>query len=278
MSFKKFLLGAVTGAACLTACAQADSPWTHDASDDRIGRIYYYERSNTDGTMDERITVFRRSATEIEVYKSRSRCHGAALVTATLDLATLSAPVITGGRLQPNAQHMEFAFLELNEETGQVDVLVRLPDVELRNEFLVEHANWTLFDFDLASFTVSTPHLDNPEQGFEFGMGLLWADPSHPDPMFWMGELSAEFVGEVERLGVPSAEYRLTGSAFDIDLSTGDEGSLWLDREQGHVVDAIMPVPNHPGYTDFRLRLLNVSDGGEAEWTALLTAHFQGCE
>ena len=50
-------------------------------------------------------------------------------------------------------------------------------------------------------------------------------------------------------------------SAFEIDLSTGKEGRLWLDEEDGHVVDAIMPVPNHPGYTDFRLRLLDVSDG-----------------
>jgi hypothetical protein len=51
-----------------------------------------------------------------------------------------------------------------------------------------------------------------------------------------------------------------------------------MDSEDGHVVDAVMPVPNHAGYTDFRLRLLNVSDGGEPEWTALLRAHFEGCE
>ena len=61
-------------------------------------------------------------------------------------------------------------------------------------------------------------------------------------------------------------------------LMSNEEGRLWLDSEDGHVVDAVMPVPNHPGYTDFRLRLLNVSDGGEAEWAALLRAHFEGCE
>ena len=278
MSFKRFLLGASVGAISITASAQASNPWTYHESDDAIGRVYYYERTNTDGSMDERVTVFRRDATHIEVYKENGLCGRAALVTAELDLETLSAPVITGGALQPDAQHIEFAFLELNPETGMVDMLVQLPDMEIRNDVEIETANWTLFDFDLASFTVATPHLDSPKDGFGFGMALLWADPSVADPLFWMGELTAKHVGKGEHLGVVADEYRLTGSAFEIDLSTGEEGRLWLDSEDGHVVDAVMPVPNHPGYTDFRLRLLTVSDGGAAEWTALLRAHFEGCE
>jgi hypothetical protein len=276
MSFKRFMLCAAI--VSLAASAQADNPWTYDESDDEIGRIYYYERTNTDGSMDERVTVFRRDATHIEVYKENGLCHRAALVTAQLDLDTLSAPVITGGALQPDARHVEFAFLELKPATGIVEMLVQLPDREIRNDLEIETGNWTLFDFDLASFTVATPHLDNPEDGFNFGMALMWADPSAADPLFWMGEVNAEHAGRGEHLGVVADEYRLTGSAFEIELSTGEEGRLWLHGEDGHVVDAVMPVPNHPGYTDFRLRLLNVSDGGEVEWTSLLRAHFEGCK
>ena len=278
MSFRPLMLGVAAGVVSIAASVQASSPWTYHESDDEIGRIYYYERTNTDGSMDERVTVFRRDATHIEVYKENGLCRRAALVTAELDQATLSAPVITGGALQTDAQHVDFAFLELNPETGKVEMLVQLPDMEVRDDVKIESANWTLFDFDLASLTVSTPHLDKPENGFGFGMALLWTDPSAADPLFWMGEVTAEHVGQVEHLGVVADEYRLTGSAFEIDLSTGKEGRLWLDAEDGHVVDAIMPVPNHPGYTDFRLRLLDVSDGGDAEWTALLRAHFEGCE
>jgi hypothetical protein len=275
MSLKSFVPSAAV--ILLATSAQASNPWTYQESDDRIGRIYYYERTNIDGSMDERVTVFRRDATHLEVYKENGLCGRAALVTAELDLKTLSAPVITGGALQPDAQHVEFAFLELNPETGKVDMLVKLPDMEVRDDVEIGTANWTLFDFDLASLTVATPHLDNPEDGFGFGMALLWADSSTKDPLFWMGELNAEHVAQREHLGVLADEYRLTGSAFEIDLSTGEEGRLWLDSEDGHVVDAVMPIPNHPGYTDFRLRLLNVSDGGETEWTALLRAHFEGC-
>jgi len=278
MSFRPLMLGVAAGVVSIAASVQASSPWTYHESDDEIGRIYYYERTNTDGSMDERVTVFRRDATHIVVYKEEGLCRRAALVTAEPDQATLSAPVITGGVLQTDAQHVDFAFLELNPETGKVEMLVQLPDMEVRDDVKIESANWTLFDFDLASLTVSTPHLDKPENGFGFGMALLWTDPSAADPLFWMGEVTAEHVGQSEHLGVVADEYRLTGSAFEIDLSTGKEGRLWLDAEDGHVVDAIMPVPNHPGYTDFRLRLLDVSDGGDAEWTALLRAHFEGCE
>lgn len=66
-------------------------------------------------------------------------------------------------------------------------------------------------------------------------------------------------------------------SAFEWEHAGGKEGTLWLDAEHGHIVDAVFPAPNHPGYTDFRLRLDHVSDGGIEEWTNLLTAHFSNC-
>jgi len=278
MNFKTILLGAVAGASCLSACATADNPWTYDPTDNPIGRIYYYERSNTDGTLDERITMYRQDATHIAVYKENGLCRNAALVTAELDPETLSATRITGGQLLPNAEIMEFAFLVMNEAGTQVDLLVQMPNMEIRNEFVVENPHWTLFDFDFSDFNMAAPHLDNPHAGFNFGMALVWADPSAADPLFWVGDLDAEFVGSGEHLGVHADEYRLTGSALEHELAIGDEGRLWLDAEEGHVVDVTVPAPSHPGYTDYRLRLLDVSDGGEAEWTQLLTAHWENCD
>lgn len=278
MNLTKTLTGACLAMLSLAACAQAESRWTYDETDDQVGRIYYYERSNTDGSMDERITIFRRSATHIEVYKENGLCRNASVVRAELDLETLSAHTITGGQLQPNAEIMDFAFLEMNEAGDQLDLLVRLPDMVITNEANIDNDHWVLFDFDFASFTVGVPHLDNPRDGFDFGMSLVWADPSVADPLFWMGDLDADHIGAGERLGFAADEYRLTGSALDHELAIGDEGRLWLDAEEGHLVDIIVPAPSHPGYTDYRLRLLSVSDGGEAEWTALLTRHFEGCD
>lgn len=272
------VFAAGAAALALTNCAFADTPWTHDPDADAIGRIYYYERSNSDGSLDERITMFRRDATNIEVYKENGICLGAALVTAELDLETFSAPSIIGGRLRPNAEMLGFAYLTQQEGSSRVDLDVQLPDMQIVNDVEVQHANWHLFDYDLATLTVGAPHLDNRTDGFDFGMALLWADPGVADPLFWMGDVEAEFAGRESHLGYQSERYELSGSAFGWEMSTGREGTLWLDAEDGHIVDAVFPVPNHPGYTDFRLRLLHVSDGGEAEWTALLTRHYANCD
>ena len=63
MAFKPLMLGVAAGAISIAVSAQVKTPWTYNESDDEIGRIYYYERTNTDGSMDERVTVFRRDAT-----------------------------------------------------------------------------------------------------------------------------------------------------------------------------------------------------------------------
>ena len=271
------LLLVITLAATCPASAQA-AAWTHSPADDRIGRIYYYERSNTDGSLDERITVFRRDATRLEVYKENGLCRNAALVTADLDLTTLSAPRITGGALQADARYVEFAFLEADPAGETLNLLVQLPEQEIRNEAPLGSPHWTLFDFDLASLTVATPHIDARRDGFEFGMALLWADPAADDPLVWMGDVKAHFEQDEPHLGARTERYRLTGSAFEGQRSTGSDGTLWLDAAEGHIVDAVMPAPNHPGYTDFRIRLMRISDGGETEWTELLRAHFADCE
>lgn len=265
-------------ASALTACATAQEPWHYQPANDAIGRIYTYERSNTDGSLDERVAVFRRDATHIEVYKENGLCRNAAFVSAELDFATLSAPVITGGQLRPNAEHMDFAFLEWDQAAAQLNIHVQLPNMEMREDAPVPSTPWHLFDFDLASLTVMTPHLSAPEDGFEFGMALVWADPSASDPLVWMGDVSAHYTGDGSHEGVETRHYRLDGTALEGENATGGNGDLWLDRNDGHIVEAVLPAPNHPGYTDFRLRLLGVSDGGQAEWTRLLTAHFENCD
>lgn len=91
----------------LSAMASATAvagPWQFQQDRSRPGRIYYYERTNGDGSLDERVTVFQRDADHLEVYKAIGRCENAALVTAEMAWESLSAVRITGGscvRTQP---------------------------------------------------------------------------------------------------------------------------------------------------------------------------------
>ncbi|MDF1769008.1 hypothetical protein [Maricaulis sp.] len=268
----KTLALATTALALLTAACQADD-FVHAAENDHVGRILYYERTNQDGSLDERITVYRASPTSLEVYKEAALCGNAALVTAELDLDTFSAHQLIGGRLLPEAEVMQFAFIEQNEAGDRMDMVVRLPDMEIRNEFEIASSHWHLFDFDLASLTAVTPYLANPDEGFGFGMALLWADPSAEDPLVWMGDVTASPTG----LDNGEYSYALSGSALTGDRSTGPDGTLRIHADDGYITYAAFPVPNHPGYTDFELNLLRVSDGGAEEWDALLRAHWADC-
>ncbi|MEO1136635.1 MAG: hypothetical protein AAFW68_08505 [Pseudomonadota bacterium] len=172
----------------------------------------------------------------------------------------------------------EFAFLTWNREEERLEVLVELPNAKIVEEAPVLLTPWHLFDFDLASLTVMTPYLMSPQRGFSFGMALLWADETESDPATWMGDVTARYDGTEQRLGHDTLRYELTGSALEGSRSTGPYGALWLDDDDGHIVEAAFPMPNHPGYTDFLLRLERVSDGGSAEWDELLNAHYQDCE
>ncbi|WP_291843027.1 hypothetical protein [Maricaulis sp.] len=268
----KSLALATTALALLTSACQANE-FAHVAANDHVGRILYYERTNQDGSLDERVTVYRASPTSLEVYKENGLCGNAALVTAELDLDTFSARQFVGGQLRPEAEVMEFAFLEQNEAGDRMDMVVRLPDMEIRNDVEIASPHWHLFDFDLASLTAVTPYLRDPGAAFDFGMALLWADPSAPDPLVWMGDVTASPTG----LDNGEYSYDLSGTALTGERSTGPAGTLRINAREGYITHAAFPVPNHPGYSDFELNLLRVSDGGAAEWDALLRAHWADC-
>ncbi len=238
---------------------------------EKIGRIYQYIRSNRDGTLPERISVFRKDRTHIEVFKSVRRCTNAALVTAELDLALASPVKITGGRLRPNAVVQPFAFLTVEPERKRLDFVVDLPEKLLEFEVFIDGFPWHLFDFDLASLTVQTPYLVEPKAGFSFDVVLTLADPDLPQPIAYLGKADLTYVGEEQRGLWPALRFAVGGEAF------GRGGTLWLHARDGHIVDVELDRANHLGYEDFKLELQSVNDGGEEIWRSLLIAHFEGC-
>ncbi len=275
-----FLVFTVAALAALTN--NLEEVWSYDEERAQVGRIYNYERSNTDGTKTERVSVYHKSSKLLEVYKENGLCQNAALVSADMNWTTMSASRITGGALLPNAQREEFAFMTFDPIGKKLDMVVQLPDMEIKDFAPIPVAPWHLYDFDFASLTVATPHLKFAENGFTFGMSLLWADPSVDDPLTWMGNIEAVYEAREVHLEISTLKFNLSGTALDGSAPDGSipvsyMGTLWLDEKDGHIVDAILPAPNHPGYSDFRLKLLSVSDGGEKEWTEKLTNHFKDC-
>lgn len=280
----RIVLASVAATLLVAACskraeaptASADAPVTETArfeGRDAIGRIYHYVRSNQDGSEAEDVYVFRKSRVALEVYKAREKCTNAAYVTADLDLEKGYATRLGGGRLLPNAGREEFGVLEYDAANRILDAVIKLPDRDpLTTKVLVEDEPWHLYDFDLASLTVMTPHIE-PRSDFSFGLALTINDLSREDFLVYLGRADLTYRQDEEHGGRPAHRYIVGGPAFG---SFG--GSLWLDAEEGHILDVETAIPNHIEYETFKLALSDIDDGGEAAWEKLLTAHFEGCE
>lgn len=255
------------------SCTNAPTAYKHSAELDWIGRTYNYERSNIDGTNAEYVSVHRANQDTIEVFKHRGHCTQAALVRGELNFDTFSSDTIVGGSLQPGGERHEFAFMRRDPKTGRMSIEVHLPDQTLAFQTDVPSRTWELYDFDLSNLTIMAPYRTNPRAGFDFDMVLAWADPSAPVPVRNMGHVHLDYVGDETRLGRATMKFALSGGEF------GDAGGfIWLDSADRFLVEARLSLPNHPGYTDFSLRLLSVDDPDQEAWRNRLVGHFENCE
>lgn len=241
-------------------------------SPDHVGRIYSYVRSNSDGSEAERVYVYRASRTRIEVAKMRTRCRNAAFVTAELDLARGEATRLVAGRLLPNAGHEEFGLLSYDQSARRIDAVVTLPQGEFRDRVAVPDRPWHLYDYDLASLTITAQYRADRRADFSFGLPLVLVGADMSDFLTYLGRADARFVREERHRGRRAYRFEVGGPAFG-----ARGGPIWFDAAGGHIIEARWGIPNHAEYRDFRLRLTGVSDGGAQAWRRLLTRHFAGC-
>lgn len=262
---------ALSLAASLASAAVLTAPSPVLASE--VGRILHYVRSNTDGTEAERVSVYQASPTEVAVYKMRSRCTNAALVTATFDPESRQATQLVGGRLARDGTQQAFAWLDHDPASNRLIVRLERPDAEpLEVSDLPGGAPWRLYDFDFADWN-GVAARPIPGRDITFDMALAWPEPAEDGRILRvLGRGAARFMAAEDHGGLRTLRYRIEGEAFP-DAQGGD---LWLDAKDGTVVEARLGPPNHPGYDDFRL-VRTGEARGEAAWRALLADHWTGC-
>lgn len=236
----------------LSACAAAPAP--------SVGRLYTYVRSNHDGSLPERIYMYRADETRLEVGKVVSRCGNAAFVTADLDLATNQARELVGGRIAADGSQAPFAWLTF--EDGALHA--RVPAMQLDVRTPVEHTPWRMYDFDLADLNAFRAGRPASRSDFSFGVALIWPDGESENPLRYLGQANAHFAA------ADGDEVRFT-------VSGALNGEITFDADEGHIIEARFAEPNHTEYENFRLRLQSVEDDGEAAWRNVRLAQWRDC-
>ena len=242
-----------------------------------VGTTLAYIRSNQDGSLPERIYVHIPNADELHVAKMVDACKDAAFVTARIgaradDPVTTELLGLVGGQLQRDATQAPQAWLDLNEAPRTL--AVRLGEAKADPvTFDAPSAPWRMYDFDLAEFALFGPRAT---RDFSFGLALAWPEDNAP-LLRILGEAKAKFLYSSD--GGAKNHFRISGPAF-ADARAGDRGGeIITDATFGHIIEARFGLPNHPGYSNFMLRLVKVTPGaeGEMEWRNALTRHWQGC-
>ncbi|MEN7538182.1 hypothetical protein [Aurantiacibacter flavus] len=113
-----------------------------------IGPVRHYERTNSDGSAMERVVIYAKSPSEVEVFKGRNRCADAAWVTGTLDPETGQALELIGGRLTPEVTQRQMAWLS-RDDAGSLSLRLDRNDAEASFSAPVG-PRWVLYDFDFA--------------------------------------------------------------------------------------------------------------------------------
>lgn len=234
----------------------------------QVGRTWHFVRSNDDGSRAEAVIMHAPAMGELAVMKAQARCTRAALVTARIDPASGQASELVGGTLGRDGRQQAFAWFK--DEGRQISARAALPEGEIRLATPVGHRPWHLYDFDLASLNLWLAGRSDHRAGFTIGLPLLLIGPQGP-ALRDLGTVTAQFAADGHWLGRPALLFRLSGPALG-----GRGGTLMLDAAAGHILDARLPVPNHDGYRDFRLRLTGISDGAAA-WADVRAAHWRGC-
>lgn len=236
----------------------------------QVGRTWHYTRSNDDGSRAEAVHVHVPATGALAVMKAVERCTRAALVTARIDPVSGQASELVGGQLDRDGRQQAFAWFN-EDSTGQITARAALPEGELKLATSVGTKPWHLYDFDFASLTLWLANRPDRRSDFRIGLPLLLIGPQGPN-LSDLGALHGRFLADTHWMGRPALLFRLEGPALG-----GKSGTLMLDAAAGHILDARLPIPNHDGYRDFRLRLAGVDDGAEA-WTQTLAAHWRGCK
>jgi len=224
---------------------------------------YHYVRSNIDGSVPEHV-VFRPKGDTIEIFKFVKAGAASALVSCTMAPGWQSPIRLRSEQLEGVRRRL-IATLSYDGRNGFATVLVA-PTGQPAEPVLVPTPSWHIFNMDLASLAAT---LAKRRSAFSFH--FIEPNMVSPSPlMIDLGSFNVRPVRIVSRRGTPCREWELTGSALGKKA-----GRVWM-AASGYLVEAEIPLPNHPGYRDFRMVLVERRPMTLAQWRRFISQTVSG--
>ena len=222
-----------------------------------VGTLLLYQKSNIDGTNAGQIALFIAAEDRLEAFKWHEGGGSATLVTADMNWEAFSVRRFESWRLHADGTKQLQGTLE--QVDGEPKVVITFgPDnqetVQLR------HWPWHSYDFDFASLSASMRHLIDPESTFRIGIADL-AMVSDTLRFVDKGTVTIEYLGREDRYGFASRKYAIDGEGL-----ANRGGHLWVDADQGYIVDYEIDLPDEPGYESGKLRLIARESMDPEKW------------
>ena len=226
-----------------------------------VGRVYQYLKSNRDGSHPGRVSLYVANQDRLESLKWDDEVGWATFVVAEIDWKRFSVRRFESWDLRRGKAPLLKATLE-TDANGAVSISV-LPGPPIQ---LVTFP-WHSYDFDWASLGAAMPHLINPEGDLTFSRTDFVQEEGKPPRFAELGLVHLHYEDRDRRGEIATRRYKMEGPGIG-----NTAGTLWADLEDGHIVEFELPIPDEPGFTDGRLRLLEMTPMTAAQWESFKNA------
>ena len=230
--------------------------FTVQAYADQTGQMWWYEKSNLDGSNAAYIAVYFPAENHIESFKWHPGAGRATLVRAVTHPLTKNVSSFAVARL--NAQGEQQQMASLLEQDGALQIALGGQQIQ----FALDGQYWHSYDFDFAS--LSGFFAGRADEHTTLAFERLDFDLQQKPVQFRsFGEVQLQFVDEQQVDGRTSLHYFIGGTGL-----SGKQGDIWFDKQSNGLVGYAIPVGDEPGYEPVRLRLLEVRTLASSAWQA----------
>ena len=236
--------------------------FAYQASRVPVGTVYHYVKSNIDGSTPERVSLYVSDETTLEAYRWREpKPQTTTYVKATMDWGRLSAIRLESQRKQRWMGSQVNAIAEYTPSTKTMSI--EFSD-KTRHTVTIEHVPFHFYQFDLASLNVAFRQLKDPTAPFQVGI----VNPTFAETgaaLEYRGQATITYEKEEKRAELPCRRYHIDGPGVK-----NQGGTIWVDRNEGHIVDLEIKNPNHPDWVSFKLKFVGRETMTPPEWQAFM--------